>query len=132
MKHFVASIVLAAILLCGVSVSVAHAVNPLDEACGLSGASGASLCEENTATKGKDRVTGTGGIIPTIFKWVVRLVGIVSIIMIMVGGFRYITSGGDTSAIKGAKETIIYALVGLIVAGFAGAILNFVLDRISV
>ncbi len=131
MRQLLLGIVLAGALICGFFSTPVHAVNPLDQACGLSGAAGSSVCEENDSTKGKDPITGANGIIPTIFKWVVRIVGIVSVIMIMVGGFRYITSAGDGNGIKGAKETIIYALVGLIVAGLAGFILNFVLDGIS-
>ena len=51
--------------------------------------------------------------------------------MIMVGGFRYMTSAGDPSGIKGAKDTILYALVGLLIAGFAGLILRFAVDKIT-
>jgi len=49
--------------------------------------------------------------------------------MIIVGGIRYATSNGDQSAVKGAKDTILYAVVGLIVALVAYAIVNFVINQ---
>jgi hypothetical protein len=47
--------------------------------------------------------------------------------MILVGGLKYTTSGGDASSVSSAKNTIIYALVGLIVAAFAQFLVRFVL-----
>ncbi|HEX3081687.1 MAG TPA: hypothetical protein VHQ86_00365 [Candidatus Saccharimonadia bacterium] len=54
------------------------------------------------------------------------LVGSVSVLMIIYGGFRYVISRGDSSQIKVAKDTILYAVVGVIVAIVAFAIVNFV------
>lgn len=56
-------------------------------------------------------------------------VGIAAVIMIMVGGFRYTTSGGDQEGIKSAKNTIMYALIGLIVVALAQVIVRFVLNK---
>lgn len=56
-------------------------------------------------------------------------VGVVAVVMIIVGGLRYITSGGDSSNVTGAKNTILYAVVGLIVVAFAQVIVRFVVDR---
>jgi hypothetical protein len=53
--------------------------------------------------------------------------GIISVIMIIVGGLRYVTSAGNASAVTGAKNTIIYAVIGLVVAFLAFAIVNWVL-----
>ena len=49
--------------------------------------------------------------------------------MIIVGGLRYITSGGESSNISGAKTTIIYALVGLVIVALAQFIVHFVLNK---
>lgn len=54
-------------------------------------------------------------------------IGVISVIMIVIGGIRYATSGGDEKGVKGAKDTILYAIVGLVVALLAFAIVNFVL-----
>lgn len=59
------------------------------------------------------------------------IVGIIAVIMIIIGGFRYITSGGDPNRIASAKNTIIYALIGLLIAVFAQVIVRFVLKQSS-
>ncbi len=56
-------------------------------------------------------------------------VGVVAVIMIIVGGFRYITSGGDSGNVTGAKNTILYAVVGLVVVALAQVIVRFVVDK---
>lgn len=57
------------------------------------------------------------------------IVGAVSVIMIIIGGFRYIISGGDSNNVGAAKNTILYAIVGLIIVAFAQVIVQFVLQR---
>lgn len=56
-------------------------------------------------------------------------IGIISVIVIIVGGIRFTTSNGDSAKIKSAKDTILYAIVGLVVAVLAFPIATFVLDR---
>lgn len=57
------------------------------------------------------------------------IVGIVAVIVIIVAGIRYSTSGGDSGKVSSAKNQILYAVVGLIVVLFAFAITNFVVGR---
>lgn len=71
-------------------------------------------------------VQGAATDIVNLLSWVV---GIVSVIMIIVGGFRYITSGGASDKVTGAKNTIIYAVIGLIIVALAQFIVNFVLAK---
>lgn len=59
------------------------------------------------------------------------VVGVVAVIMIIYGGFRYITSGGDSGKITNAKNTIIYALIGLVVVALAQFIVKFVLEKVT-
>lgn len=58
------------------------------------------------------------------------IVGAVSVIMIIYGGFRYITSGGESGNISTAKNTILYAIIGLVIVAFAQIIVKFVLNKI--
>lgn len=58
------------------------------------------------------------------------ILGAIAVIMIVVGGIRYTTSAGDSSRVKAAKDTVMYSVVGLVVALFAFAIVNFVLTNI--
>ena len=69
--------------------------------------------------------------IETALMTVYMVAGIVSVIIIVLGGIRYTSSNGDPSSIKAAKDTILYAVVGLVVAIFAFAIVNFVVGRLS-
>ncbi len=55
------------------------------------------------------------------------IVGVVAVVMIIIGGFRYITSGGDSGNVTGAKNTILYAVIGLVIVALAQFIVKFVL-----
>lgn len=57
------------------------------------------------------------------------IVGVIAVIMIIIGGFRYVTSGGQSEKITSAKNTILYALIGLIIVALAQVIVKFVLNK---
>ncbi len=57
------------------------------------------------------------------------IVGVVAVIMVIFGGFRYVTSAGDSNKVSSAKNTIVFALVGLVIAVFAQVIVQFVLKE---
>jgi len=59
------------------------------------------------------------------------VVGVVAVIMVIVGGLKYITSGGDSNSVNSAKNTILYAVIGLVVVALAQIIVRFVLTRIQ-
>jgi ABC-type Fe3+ transport system permease subunit len=61
-----------------------------------------------------------------ILSWIV---GILSIIMVIYGGFRFVTSGGDAAATSSARNTIFYALIGLVLAVLATLLVHFVLNK---
>ncbi|HET6746688.1 MAG TPA: hypothetical protein VFH06_01125 [Candidatus Saccharimonadales bacterium] len=80
---------------------------------------------------GVNAVGGNGGTslednLKTVVNILLFILGAIAVIMIVIGGIRYATSNGDTSAVKGAKDTILYSVIGLIVAILAYAIVNFV------
>lgn len=58
------------------------------------------------------------------------IIGAVAVIMIIIGGLRYVLSGGDSSSTKSAKDTVLYSVVGLIIAVSAYAIVNFVVLKL--
>ena len=100
----------------------------------LPGSASAQVSEGiNTATtsemKGKS-IDGDKGLIKTVVNVLLWAVGILSVIMIIFSGFRYITSAGDASKTKSAQSTLIYSVVGLIVAIMAYAIVNMVINRL--
>ena len=59
------------------------------------------------------------------------IIGAVSVIMLVIGGIRYVVSGGDQKAVTDAKNTILYAVIGLVVALMAYAIVNFVVLNVK-
>ncbi|HEX5798454.1 MAG TPA: pilin [Candidatus Saccharimonadales bacterium] len=68
-------------------------------------------------------------IISEIINFFSVIIGVVAVLMIIVGGFRYIISGGDTGNVTSAKNTILYAIIGLIVVVFAQVIVKFILSK---
>jgi len=70
-------------------------------------------------------------LITTIINVFSVVVGIVAVIMIVYGGFRYITSGGDSNNTAAAKNTILYAIVGLVIVALAQFIVRFILSKVT-
>lgn len=68
------------------------------------------------------------GTIIDILSWVV---GVVSVIMIIIAGFQFVTAGGDPQKAAKARSTILYAIVGIVVVAFAQVIVRFVLKKLS-
>lgn len=84
--------------------------------------------------KGDDqssKLFGNGGVFNTITNVLLFIIGAVSVIMLIIGGIRYTVSGGDSSAVTSAKNTILYAIVGIVVALLAYAIVNFVVGSFT-
>ncbi len=84
------------------------------------------LCETAGATGGA-QLFGAGSIFERIIGILLFLVGAISVVMLIVGGIRYILSAGDQNAVTGAKNTIMYAVIGIVVAVVAYGIVNFIL-----
>ena len=63
----------------------------------------------------------------TVYFWA----GIIAVVIIIIGGIRYTTSNGDAGQVKSAKDTILYAVVGLIVIIMAAAITQFVIQSVA-
>lgn len=69
-------------------------------------------------------------ILNNIINVALAVIGFVAVVMIIVGGFQYTTSAGDASKVTKAKNTILYGIIGVVVALLAFAIVNFVLSNI--
>lgn len=93
-------------------------------------ASPASQIDDGVNAVGGDTETSNlGARIKTIVNILLYILGAIAVVMIVIGGIRYTTSNGDSSSITSAKNTILYAVIGLIVAILAYAIVNFILDQ---
>lgn len=58
------------------------------------------------------------------------VIGIIAVVMIIIGGLKYIMSSGDSNSINSAKNTVLFAIVGLVIVALAQAIVRFVLNRV--
>lgn len=74
--------------------------------------------------------TGDKNVFTTVVNALLYLIGAISVIMLIYGGIRYTISGGNSANVTAAKNTILYAIIGLIVAILAYAIVNFVLKTV--
>lgn len=83
------------------------------------------------STGGTGGGTEIGTIITTIINVLLFILGAVAVIMIVIGGIRYTISQGDSSAVTSAKNTILYSVIGLVVALLAYAIVNFVITQFT-
>ena len=93
------------------------AVNVISDAC--------TVNPDSAICKGKD--DDTRNLIKIVINTLLYIVGILSVIMVIIGGFMYTLSSGDSANVTKAKNTIVYALVGLVVSFLAYAIVNWVL-----
>ncbi len=90
---------------------------------------GLSLGAGVDCAKGQDQqkdLFGPNGIFKKVTDVLLFIIGAVAVIMLVIGGIRYTVSGGDQNAVTAAKNTILYAVVGIIVAILAYAIIGFV------
>ncbi len=87
-----------------------HAVNLFGDGC--NGASG-SVCSDIDKNGGNDAVNDAGNIISTIVNALIYIIGALSVIVIVIGGFQLVTSGGGAEQVKRARTMVLYALVGL-------------------
>lgn len=73
---------------------------------------------------------GEKGAFRQITNTILYIVGIIAVIMLIIGGIRYVVSGGDSKKVTDAKNTVLYAIIGLVIAVFAYAIVNFVITSL--
>lgn len=71
------------------------------------------------------------GIFQTVTNVLLFIIGAIAVIMLVIGGIRYTVSNGDATAVKSAKDTILYAIIGIIVAILAYAAVDFVIDSFA-
>lgn len=110
-----------------ISTPTAQAANCTSDASG--GLAGGAGCAQGTDQQSD--LFGTNGIFKTITNVLLFLIGAISVIMLIIGGIRYVVSGGDSTAVTSAKNTILYAVVGIVVAILAYALVNFVISSFS-
>lgn len=114
-KAFIVAGFMSLIFACTFGSSTASAIDLID-------CSGANA--DSTVCKNKD--DNAGKMVGNIVNTLLYVLGAVAVIVIIIAAFMYVTSGGDSNRTKVAKDTILYAVIGLIVALMAFAIVNWV------
>lgn len=118
----------AAVVAAGVKAGVASAATVYCPDGTKAGANGLEGCSDmNSTSNANDLVTTVNKIINI----VIGVIGFAAVAMTIYGGVQYTTSAGDPGKVKKAKDTIMYGIVGLVVAILAFAIVNFVLSSLT-
>lgn len=98
---------------------------------GISGGVQAGINCAKGAEVPDQELFGSGSIFTTVVNILLFIIGAICVIMLIWGGIRYTTSAGNSAAVTSAKNTIMYAIIGLIIAFLAFAIVNWVLGAIT-
>jgi hypothetical protein len=115
-------------------VTASAQYNPLGTACNSSDeAKNSPACVENKqgqadARKEQDPITGRDGLIADVANIIAFAGGAISIIIIIIAGFSMVLSNGDSGKVKTARDSIIYASIGLVVIALARGIVIFVIN----
>lgn len=103
------------------------AVDPLQPACNQAG--GTDFCSNKAEENNRTLVDSEDSLMMRIAQTIILITAALSVIMVVFGGLRYVISNGDQNGVQNAKNTILYAIVGLVVAATAQIIVSFVLTR---
>ena len=118
----VALVSLLGVLILALPSSVSAAAK--DDVCAGIGSfeAGGSKCNDNEGPS-------VNKIIKVVINIISVIAGVIAVIMIIVAGLKYITSSGDPNNITSAKNTLLYAIVGLVVVAVAQVVVNYVLTK---
>lgn len=108
------------------------AVDVIGPACSSKyGTDASDVCQSNKPqSKDSNDIYGADGVLTKAANLIATIVGIAAVIMIIISGFKYITASGDPTNIKSAKDTLMFAVVGIVVAVSARVIILFVVSRL--
>lgn len=130
-KHISSLLVSLGLVVSAVAVAlplpvVAQGVNVFKDACGTAAGSGSGsgICG---ASKSGDK--GFTDLMKNVINTMIFIIGLIAVIMIIIGGIRYVVSNGESAQVQNAKNTVLYSVIGLVIAILAFPIVNFVLDK---
>lgn len=129
MKSLVIALALAVVGFFMLAPASANAYDVINHSGVCSKAPGSAACQDNSSSK-TDPLTGSNGLILKVSRIIAVAAGIVAVIMIIVGGFKFIVSGGEAQAVASAKKTILFSVVGLIVIALSETIFTFIVGNI--
>lgn len=91
-----------------------------------------AACEGIKLAGGSCRGGGSGinNVLETLLNVLSAVVGLVAVVMIIISGFKFTTSGGDSQKVASAKSALIYAIIGLIIVALSQVIVQFVIGNV--
>lgn len=113
------------------SVNCGDAANATKPACATKKGIDATGTKKTNCGDSGDAACGIGDAVETVTNVLLFIIGAISVIMIILGGIRYVLSNGEAQQIAAAKNTILYAVIGLVVALLAYAIVGFVINQFT-
>jgi hypothetical protein len=87
-----------------------------------------ALCSGDTNTT--NPISGSGGVLDTAINIIAAVAGVSAVFFILMSGYRFLNSGGDSAKIAAARATLIYAIIGLVVIALARVIIGFVIGKV--
>ncbi|HEY8999526.1 MAG TPA: hypothetical protein VIM53_04415 [Candidatus Saccharimonadales bacterium] len=133
MKRLIVIVATVTALVAGFAFSsVASAdYSVLNDACSQQGATGAACTSQSKSGNAADNpLTGTNGVVHNVTLLVARVGAAVAVIIMIYGGFQLVIGGNDPAKVKTARQTIMYAAVGLVIMAAGQTIIIFVIDRV--
>ena len=122
------SLIIASLCLLGLCSNYAFAANPYedleDTACSVAGFEDDAICERQGGNEESEAMGKVGTTLNVIY----GLVGVIAVVFVVIGGFKFTTSQGDPGRVQQAKNTIMFSLIGLVVVIGAFAITSFVIN----
>ncbi len=100
--------------------------------CDVEGGGTPEICNvEDVNKNASDNVLiGPNGIITRLAQWLVWASGTIALVLIIIAGLMFIFSSGNAESAGRARNTVIYAIIGLVIAVVGQAIVSFVLNRL--
>jgi len=132
MKYLAAFAILLSVVATLLFSSHAQAVfNPFADTCSSNPT--ATVCQEANKpsdASGANSIYGPGSILAKATTLISIIIGVASVIIIIIGGIKYTLSGGDPKSTESARNTVLYALIGVAIAVVAQSIVVFVINKI--
>lgn len=121
------------VLASGLSLTLVHPASALisDTEAKNQACQGVNLSSDGSSSCGAAGILKANDLLSKVINILSLIAGVVAVIMIIIGGVRYITSQGESASTAAAKNTIIYAIVGLVIVALAQIIVRFVLAKIK-
>lgn len=131
-KIFSLAVSFILVVICLGAAPAAHAVDIISPGCSSSDATSTpGICQGNPSAKdSQNPIFGPTGIMTTVVRLLSIVIGVAAIIVIIIAGISMMVANGDANAVSTARRNILYALVGVAIAGVAQIIVAFVLNKL--